>query len=110
MYSASLSSKAARSPVSSATTKRSSEGSWSTSRTAARASGLRPSSTTSQLAAPDVDYYRITGKPFGLVTIRQRGIASKAYLPVIHLMPPYRERFAAELGLSASQRHAVDSL
>lgn len=36
----------------------------------------QPLTVNGEIAAPDVDFYRITGKPFGLVTIRQRGIAS----------------------------------
>lgn len=36
----------------------------------------QPLTVHGEIAAPDVDYYRITGKPFGLVTIRQRGFAS----------------------------------
>lgn len=38
----------------------------------------QPLTVHGDIAAPDVDFYRITGKPFGLVTIRQRGFASNS--------------------------------
>jgi len=34
-----------------------------------------------------------TARDSVITTLEQQGIASKAYLPCIHLLPPYRERF-----------------
>ena len=33
-----------------------------------------------------------------IAALAERGVASKAYLPCIHLMPPYRERFGFKGG------------
>jgi perosamine synthetase len=43
--------------------------------------------------------------------LASNGIASKAYLPCIHLMPPYRERFGfAEGQFPIAERVAARSL
>jgi perosamine synthetase len=46
-----------------------------------------------------------------MVALAQRGVASKAYLPCIHLMPPYREHFGlAEGQFPVAERVAARSL
>jgi dTDP-4-amino-4,6-dideoxygalactose transaminase len=39
-----------------------------------------------------------TDRPAVISSLRDQGIASKAYLPCIHLLPPYRERFGFKGG------------
>jgi perosamine synthetase len=46
-----------------------------------------------------------------IAALAERGVASKAYLPCIHLMPPYRERFGFTEGqFPIAERVAARSL
>jgi DegT/DnrJ/EryC1/StrS aminotransferase family len=46
-----------------------------------------------------------------IAALAERGVASKAYLPCIHLMPPYRERFGFQEGqFRVAERIAERSL
>ena len=39
-----------------------------------------------------------TSRDAVIATLAERGVAAKAYLPCIHLMPHYRERFGSHEG------------
>ena len=46
-----------------------------------------------------------------IAALAERGVVSKAYLPCVHLMPPYRERFGFSEGqFPVAERVAARSL